>query len=111
MRILTLVFVVAATSVYMLGCTTTQAQQQTQQNPEPRSGETMKLENSDPAGSDSAAANQLSTPTSRQNVKPLDWNVTRGEVSADAQLSDELSSTAPGPAESTSGGAPRSDRS
>ncbi len=109
MRVLTIFAVVAITSIYMLGCSTTIAQPPPDDQPEPPAELIMQLENPSPAGAASAPANLLSTPESRLNVQPLDWDVTRGEVSPEAQLSDEVSSTTPGPAGSSPGGAPHPD--
>lgn len=106
MRVITIFAVVVVTSIYVLGCSTTTAQQPPD---EPTDELIMQIENPSPAGAANAPANLLSTPESRLNVQPLDWDVTRGEVSPEAQLSDELSSTAPGPAGSSPGGAPDPD--
>lgn len=89
---------VAAAACLLLGCASTMAQ--------PPTAEVTKIDNPAPAGAQSAAMSQLATREGRMSVQPLDWDATRGEVSAQALESLEVSATPPGPPGSTPGGPP-----
>lgn len=73
---------------------------------EAQAEEVTMIENPETLDAESATANRLATPESRIREEPLDWDVTRGEVSAEAMESAELSATPPGPPGATSGGFP-----
>jgi V8-like Glu-specific endopeptidase len=97
MRSLTLTAATAAACLFA-GCASTMAQ--------PPSAQVTRIDNPEPAGAPSAALSLLATREGRMQAQPLNWDVTRGEVSPTALESAELSATPPGPPGSTPGGTP-----
>lgn len=90
----------------LLGCASANSQQPPQEPPaEPPEAElTSSIENTPAVGALSTEV--FATRDARMSAEPLDWNATRGEVSAEALSSVQLSDTPPGPPDSTAAGSP-----